>query len=296
MQSNRSRLFPAATIIIFALLSSCRLPSQSPNPYPTVGAIPVPAGFHRVPAGTAAFATWLRNIRLKKDRTVYLYNNRPKGNQEAQFAVLDVSVGKQDLQQCADAVMRLRAEYLYAAGDYDDINYYTEQGVRLNFQEWMHGQRTHLSGDRLVSYRGPTVVHPSGAPQRTAFDEYLNSVFMYCGTRSLEKQMLPVPSFKTIQAGDVLIKGGAPGHAMLVIDVAEDAQGHRLYLLAQSYMPAQDIHIVINPAGPADSPWYRNDATGAGVPAQRIETPEWTFTINQLRRWPTPIKNIDHSN
>ena len=227
MQSNRHRLFPAAAIIIFALLSSCRLPSQSLNPYPTVGAIPVPAGFHRVPAAPAAFSTWLRNIRLKKDRTVYLYNNRPKGNQEAQFAVLDVSVGKQDLQQCADAVMRLRAEYLYAAGDYDDINYYTEQGVRLNFQEWMHGQRTHLSGDRLVSYRGPTVVHPSGASQRTVFDEYLNTVFTYCGTRSLEKQLLPVPSFNTIQTGDVLIKGGAPGHAMLVIDMAEDAQGHR---------------------------------------------------------------------
>jgi hypothetical protein len=68
---------------------------------------------------------------------------------------------------------------------------------------------------------------------------------------------------------------------MIVMDVAEDKDGHRLYLLAQSYMPAQDIHIVKNPADPAISPWFRAD------PAQAlVETPEWTFTTNQLRTWP----------
>jgi hypothetical protein len=29
------------------------------------------------------------------------------------------------------------------------------------------------------------------------------------------------------KAGDVLIKGGSPGHTMLVVDVAEDGQGHQ---------------------------------------------------------------------
>jgi len=41
-----------------------------------------------------------------------------------------------------------------------------------------------------------------------------------------------------------MIRAGSPGHAMLVVDVAEDERGRRIYLLAQSYMPAQDIHIV----------------------------------------------------
>ena len=61
---------------------------------------------------------------------------RPKQDQDAQFAVLDVSVGHEDLQQCADAVMRLRAEFLYAAGNFEAIDFYTEQGIRLNFREW----------------------------------------------------------------------------------------------------------------------------------------------------------------
>ncbi|WP_373285429.1 DUF4846 domain-containing protein [Puia dinghuensis] len=59
---------------------------------------------------------------------------------------------------------------------------------------------------------------------------------------------------------------------------------HRIYLLAQSYMPAQTIHIVINPLNPTLSPWYDADPT-RGL----IETPEWTFTISQLRMWPVHI-------
>ncbi len=79
----------------------------------------------------------------------------------------------------------------------------------------------------------------------------------------------------------MFIKGGSPGHAMLVVDAAEDAQGHRIFLLAQSYMPAQDIHLVKNPTDPALRPWYRADPTQT-----ELETPELTFKINQLRTWP----------
>jgi Domain of unknown function (4846) len=39
-----------------------------------------------------------------------------KARQDVQYAVLDISVGNRDLQQCADAVMRIRGEYLQKAG------------------------------------------------------------------------------------------------------------------------------------------------------------------------------------
>ncbi|HMI60483.1 MAG TPA: DUF4846 domain-containing protein, partial [Puia sp.] len=114
MQSNLRPILYKAGIIIFTLFGSCHLTAQHSNPYATIAAIPVPPGFHRIPAESSSFAAWLRTISLKNDRTVYLFDGRPKRNQDAQFAVLNISVGKQDLQQCADAVMRLRAEYLYS--------------------------------------------------------------------------------------------------------------------------------------------------------------------------------------
>ncbi|HEY8967568.1 MAG TPA: DUF4846 domain-containing protein [Puia sp.] len=261
---------------VILLLLSCA-PGLGLNPYPTIGAIPPPSGYHRITTSDP-FTSWLRGIPLKKDRTVYLYDGSRKYNQTAQFAVLDISVGHQDLQQCADAVMRLRAEYLYARKDYDAICFVTQQGVRLNFLDWTKGRRFRLSGDRLIPYTCPGSNKP--CEDRACFDDYLVTVFSYCGTLSLERQLTPVTRFGDILPGDVLIRGGSPGHAMLVIDMAEDAAGNKVYLLAQSYMPAQDIHVVVNPVEGKLSPWYSmpNDTS--------IITPEWTFYASQLRRWP----------
>jgi Domain of unknown function (4846) len=275
---------PFTPLTLLSLFCACLQPActaqqaHPTNPYPSIGAIPLPPGYHRLPADKAPFTDWLRKAPLKTDRTVYLYNGSPKRNQDAQFAVLDVSVGHQDLQQCADAVMRLRAEFLYRTRDFINIDYYTEAGVRLNFLEWANGKRVRLNGSRLERYSLTGDHHYCDT--RACFDNYLNTVFTYCGTRSLEKQLVPIPLAR-LAPGDVFIKGGSPGHAMLVVDAAEDNQGHRIFLLAQSYMPAQDIHIVNNPMDQSLSPWYRADAT-----RPLVETPEYTFTINQLRTWP----------
>src|SRR6476619_4042771 len=62
------------------------------NPYQHVSDIPLPKGFERPNLDPESFAAWLRNMKLKKDKTVYLYNGQPKYNQSAQFAVLNFTV------------------------------------------------------------------------------------------------------------------------------------------------------------------------------------------------------------
>jgi hypothetical protein len=223
------------------------------NPYNQIQSIPLPHGYTRVPAEKKSFTAWLRQVPLKQSKTVYTYNGQLKSNQQVQFAVLDISVGNKDLQQCADAVMRLRAEYLYSQQQYNAIDFIDNEKKHYKF---------------------------SDGANRAAFDKYLEKVFAYCGSLSLSQQLTAVSDFKHIQPGDVLIKGGSPGHAMLVMDAAINDQGNKIYLLSQSYMPAQDIHLVINPANTNLNPWY--EVTGE----EMIKTPEWTFTTSQLRRWP----------
>ncbi|HYF30851.1 MAG TPA: DUF4846 domain-containing protein [Chitinophagaceae bacterium] len=227
-------------------------PAIVPSLPVTVEAISLPPGYERMAAPAGSFTTWLRQVPLKKSNVVYLYNGSPKRNQNAQYAVLDISVGNQDLQQCADAVMRLRAEYLFA------------------FQQW----------DAIVFKDNASRAYCyTGGNNRAAFDSYLRRVFGWCGTASLEKQLTPVRRLNQLEAGDVLIKGGFPGHAVIVMDVAANRKGEKIYLLAQSYMPAQDIHILKNPMEPGASPWYKV------VDNQAVITPEWTFQPGQLRRW-----------
>jgi hypothetical protein len=230
----------------------CELPEIAPMPA-AVAAIPLPDGYKRIPYPEGSFATWLRKISIKKDNRVYLYNGQLKKNQDAQFAVLNIPVGNKDLQQCADAVIRLRASYLYDQKRFAEISFADNNGKR---------------------YSCPAT------PDSLRFERYLEDVFSYCGTASLEKQLHRVTDLGSLQPGDVLIKGGSPGHCVIVMDMAVNNNGKVIYLLAQSYMPAQDIHILKNPVNNGLSPWYelKNDNSF-------IYTPEWTFTPNQLRRW-----------
>ena len=77
--------------------------------------------------------------------------------------------------------------------------------------------------------------------------------------------------------GDIFIQGGFPGHAVLVLDVATNAQDEKIFLIGQSYMPAQDFHILKNLENENLSPWYKiNDG-------EKLYTPEWTFDWKDLK-------------
>lgn len=220
--------------------------------YKKIAEIPVPAGFFRIDKKPGSFSKWLENICLKKDKTVYTFNGTPKSNQQAQFAVLDISTGNKDLQQCADAVIRLRAEYLFEKNDFEKIIFKDYNGTEYKFQ---------------MPY------------SRKNFNSYLERVFGMCGSASLAKQLSSHVEIKDIIPGDILIHGGFPGHAVTVMDVAANKEGKKIYMLAQSYMPAQDIHILLNPKNRNNSPWYEvnDDAV--------IQTPEYNFTRFELKRW-----------
>ena len=103
-------------------------------------------------------------------------------------------------------------------------------------------------------------------------------MFGMCGSASLSKQMKS-KRLEDMLPGDVLVHVGFPGHAAIVIDMATNAQGEKIYLLAQSFMPAQDIHILKNPANSQLSPWYKLKDE------EFILTPEYTFKRNELKGW-----------
>jgi hypothetical protein len=227
------------------------IPSNE-NGYLQIKNIPLPDGFQRIKNADNSFAAWLENVALKKDKKVYKFDGTEKYNQTAQFAVLDISVGKKDLQQCADAVMRLRAEYLFAQQKFSEIIFRDNgSGVYIFTQPY----------------------------RRDNFAKYLDKVFGMCGTASLTKQLKLKDDFSDIQAGDVLIRGGFPGHAVIVMNVAENETGKRIYMIAQSYMPAQDIHVLQNPTNENLSPWYEVNDNDI------IQTPEYTFRKNELMQW-----------
>ena len=148
------------------------------------------------------------------------------------------------------------------------------------FRSWSEGFRPVV--------RGQQVTWEKSARQDGSYDSfraYLNTVFTYAGTASLNRELQKVDDLRDLRIGDVFIQPGYPGHAVIVVDMAQNPRtGAKAFLLAQSYTPAQDMHILTNPGDRALAPWYDINI------GSELRTPEWTFGNHNLRRFPEVVR------
>ena len=233
-----------------------------------------PAGFKRTSCASGSFCDWLRNLQLKAPGSHVYHHDGTRKFAAVHHSVIDLDTGKRNLQQCADAVMRLKAEYHYSRKDFERIHFNFTSGHKVSFDDWRQGKKPIVRGNKVRFSDPDTSTDDSYAN----FKKYMRQIFTYAGTLSLSKEMTPV-DISDIQVGDVFIWGGSPGHAVLVIDVVGNDEGRKMFLLAQSYMPAQDMHILKNPFHPGQGPWYSADFQG------ELKTPEWNFIKADLKRF-----------
>lgn len=237
---------------------------------------PIPPKYERVQSREDSFAHYLQNFSLQPiNSPVLLFDGTAKYRQDVHAAVLDIDVGKRDLQQCADAIMRLRAEYLWQQNRFEDIHFNFNNGFKAEYKRWRNGERIRVKGNQVNWLKTN-----QASENYEAFRKYLTMVFAYAGTYSLAQEMKP-QTLENIEIGNVFIQGGSPGHAVIVVDKAIHSEtGEVLILLAQSYMPAQDIHILKNFERSDISPWYSIDDL-----THHIATPEWDFRASDLKQF-----------
>jgi hypothetical protein len=237
-------------------------------------AIAPPPGFTRVTVEPGSFSAWLRGLPLRPAGTPvqdFQGGEILAGDDPLLAAVVELDVGSAGVQQCADSIIRLHAEWLWSQGRKDRIAYRFTSGHLARWPRYAAGERAEVSGAK-VSW-----VHTgTQARSRTAFRAYLDLVFTYAGTLSLvnEKQR---PAREDVRPGDFFVEGGSPGHAIFVLDVAVNAAGERVALLGQGSIPAQDFHVFTPGQG---GPWF-------SLEAEELVTPFWTpFPWSSLRRLP----------
>lgn len=237
-------------------------------------AFPVPRGFVRVPLEPGSFGAFLRELPLAPAGTaVVSYDGTViRGPSDPRIAaVADLDVGSRDLQQCADSILRLHAEWRWARRQLGGLSYPLTSGAPAAWSAWSAGMRPHVTGQQ-VRWRHDAVADTSYA----SFRRYLDFVFTYAGTRSLSAFADKVER-AALQPGDFLVDPArrGPGHAVLVLDVATDREGHRAALLGQGFMPAQSFQVLADGTGSA---WFALDGDA-------VTTPFWTpFPWSSLRR------------
>jgi hypothetical protein len=233
-----------------------------------------PDGYRRLEKPVGSLQGFLRSYPLKPDKSpVLLYDGSRKKNQDAHAAVFSMPLVEGDLQQCADSAIRIYGEYLWSTGVYDEISFHLTNGFLMDYPSWRSGKRLSVEGNQ-VSW----VARAAYDDSRENFVKYLRQVMVYAGTKSLENESSDA-KLDQVLAGDLFIRGGSPGHCVMVVDVAEDEAGNKCFLLAQGYMPAQEFHVLKNPLHKED-PWYYVSEL-----KDSLVTPEYVFEKNSLKRW-----------
>ncbi len=211
----------------------------------------VPKGYERTVEEQGSLTAFLRCYEMKEDGSpVLLYDGREKYNQKAHAAVFALPIEEADLQQCADSVMRVYAEYYWQSGQYDKIGFHFTNGFWCDYATWREGYRVHVNGNN-VSWSKDAAYDDS----YECFVKYLRIVFNYAGTLSMDSLEAETIPLSEMTVGDVILTGGSPGHVVMVVDVCVNEENEKAFLLAQGYMPAQEFHVLNNPLHEQD-PWY----------------------------------------
>lgn len=246
----------------------------NPSGKTLVKRILTPDGYKRIKAKKGSFSEFLRNYKLKPDGSpVLLYNGNEKGNQSAHIAVFKLPIENEDLQQCADSIMRVYGEYYYKNQAYNKITFPLGTGFVADFNKWRRGYAISINGNSIS-----WVASPRNNSSYESFKRFMRIVFAYSGTLNMDYSSKKI-KLSEARAGDIFIRGGSPGHVVMIVDICKNAEGTKAYLLAQGYMPAQEFQVLKNPLH-EENPWYYEDEI-----KYPLRTPEYSFEEGSLRRY-----------
>lgn len=258
-------------------------PTPAPTPSPADFILPegntlsqriqTPEGYARTEAKKGSLGDFLRSYAMEPDQSpVLYYDGSEKPDQNGHAAVFSMPLAEGDLQQCADSVLRIYAEYFRQIGQTERMKFHFVNGFSCGYDRWKQGNRVVFSGND-ASW-SPSA---KASDSEESFEAYLRILFAYASTLSLEEESKPI-ELSQLEIGDIFIKAGSPGHVVIAADLCESPDGRKAFLLAQGYMPAQSFHIIKNPAHPED-PWYYEEEV-----SYPFRTQSYTFPEGSLMR------------
>ena len=135
---------------------------------------PVPEGYKRLNVNTGSFEAYLRALPLKPEGSkIGVFNGTKLEGSTIHAAVVDLPIGNEDLHQCADAIMRLRAEYFWSQKRYKEIHFNFTNGMRVDYSKWRQGYRMNVVGNK-TSWQ----LKEKSSDSYESFWEYMELIFM----------------------------------------------------------------------------------------------------------------------
>jgi len=226
---------------ILLLLLSLNIYTQTIESY-----FEIPKNYKRI--SQSDYHSWIISKKINTKNEVRYYDGRVKqGLNSVYKAKFVYDIGNKNLHHCADAAMYNQARYLFETKQYKKIVF-----------------TNNFTGKKYYYTKAFDIYNES------TFRTYIVNCWKNMGTWSLETYDTVVVNVENMQVGDMFLIGGFPGHAMSVVDMIENNNGKKKFMLAQSFMPAQEQHILLN----VNDVWFNS-----------VNEIPWSFTTNNLRRF-----------
>ena len=101
-----------------------------------------PKNYKWIEENPNSFGEFLVNFTLKKyGAQILRFDGNPIATQSLHEAIYDIDTGEKDLQQCADSVIRLYAEYLWKQDRKDEIAFHFTNGDLVKWTDYRDGYR-----------------------------------------------------------------------------------------------------------------------------------------------------------
>ena len=153
-----------------------------------VSRVNIPDGYKRVIYPKESFQEYLRNYKLKPfGSKIINYDDSEYFWQGGHIGILEIPVPKNGLQQCADALIRVRSEYLWNTNQKDKIGFNFTSGHYCSWKKYAEGYRPKIKGNKVTFHK---IEKTNNSKEN--FYKYLNLIYMYSGTLSLFNELKQV--------------------------------------------------------------------------------------------------------
>ncbi|MBD5269834.1 MAG: DUF4846 domain-containing protein [Bacteroides sp.] len=205
----------------------------------------LPAGFYRTTPSRGSWEEFLQNLPLTgKDAAPFVFNGVQR-EQQGYTSVADVDTDSLDLHHSVNAVVRLRAEYLFDSGQYDKIHFTLNNNSRCDFLKW--AQEFQASDNEKKA--GSNDSSKENGFSHGVFLTYLRFILAHIDQKSFLSDMEEI-SEENFGIGTVIIDSKPPYACAIVVDYIKagvDKNGLNdsdAVLLAQGGILSQDIVIL----------------------------------------------------
>ena len=218
-------------MLFVSFITSGSLFSQS-----SIKDIPLPSEeYNRIQTQENSFGETLRNLPLKPQYSDVLnYRNGvfKSGKDTAVAFVIDLEIKGRRLEQCMDILIRLYANYLWNTKQADKIKLPLPGGYWISWKDWKNGSRPAFKGINVHMQKSSEF-----DDSYPTFQSYLNTVYSESHTQQFY-HALEVIKREEVQIGDIVIRKGTKGHAVMIVDLAINDQGELIALIGNGDTPA----------------------------------------------------------